>query len=400
MRSLTLYLALSGTATIVGGWLAIRAIDRSVGWSIGTKSVLTALTGTAVALLNVLLVAQMMFVSTSHDLRLLVALIVFSAIVTAFFSLWAASTTTSRLSNVAATVRVLASGGFAARAQVLGHDEVASLAMDTNALAAKLQTAEAEHAAVDAERRELTAAISHDLRTPLASLRAMVEALDDEVVVGRSEVKRYYVTMRREIDRLNGMIEDLFELAQIDAGALRLNVQPLSILEVVSEVVDAMQAQALQRGVVLSLEILTTPGDLRLDGARMERAIANVLRNALEHTPQGGKVTVSVGMDGDSALVRVADTGEGIAPDDLPNIWTRFFRAEPSRSRRSENSDGAGLGLAITRGIIESHGGTISAASQPGQGAVLSVRLPAPQARRDLDATSAAVKPAASVTAS
>jgi signal transduction histidine kinase len=190
MQSLAVYLATSGAATIAGGWFAIRATDRCVGLSIRAKSVFTALTGTAVALLNVLIVAQMMFVSTSHDLRLLIALIAFGAIVTAFFSLWAASTTTSRLSNVAATVRVLAAGGFAERAHVLGRDEVASLALDINSLAAKLQAAEAEHAAVDAERRELTAAISHDLRTPLASLRAMVEALDDEVVVG-SEVKRY-----------------------------------------------------------------------------------------------------------------------------------------------------------------------------------------------------------------
>jgi two-component system sensor histidine kinase BaeS len=191
--------------------------------------------------------------------------------------------------------------------------------------------------------------------------------------------------MRREIDRLNGMIEDLFELAQIDAGALRLNQQSLSIVEVVSEVVDAMQAQALKRGVVLSLDVRATPEDLPLDGSRMERAVANLIRNALEHTPRGGNVTVSIGTDGDSVLVRVSDTGEGIAPDDLPNIWTRFFRAERSRLRRSENSDGAGLGLAITRGIVESHGGVIAATSQPGQGTVVTAKLPTRIRPPDLD---------------
>src|SRR6185437_6376315 len=142
MRTLAVSLTLSGAATIGAGWLAMRAIDSAIALSIRTKSVFSALTGTAVALLNVLIVAQLMFVSTSHDLRLLIALIAFSAIVTVVFSAWVASQTAARLETIAASLRSLASGHYAARAAVAGHDEVASLAADINALAIKLQAIE------------------------------------------------------------------------------------------------------------------------------------------------------------------------------------------------------------------------------------------------------------------
>ena len=144
----------------------------------------------------------------------------------------------------------------------------------------------------------------------------MVEALDDGVVADRAGVRRDYATMGREIGRLSGMIDDLFELAQIDAGAFRLNVQPVSLVGVVTEIVDAMRAQAMKRGVALSLDAPSPPAALLLDGARIERAVSNLVRNALEHTPRGGNVEVSIDDDRGWTIVRVADTGEGIAPDD------------------------------------------------------------------------------------
>jgi signal transduction histidine kinase len=254
---------------------------------------------------------------------------------------------------------------------------VAALAADINALAMKLQTLEEERAAIDAERRELTAAISHDLRTPLASMRAMVEALDDGVVDDAAEVRRYYVTMRRAIDRLSRMIDDLFELAQIDAGALRFDVQHMVLQEIVAEVADAMQPQARQHGIMLALALPDEPVHVAVDGARIERALANIVRNALEHTPAGGSVSVSLAVDGGSAVVTVTDAGEGIAPDDLEHIWKRFYRASKSRSRTNGASDdGAGLGLAIARGIIESHGGSVAATSELRRGTTVTLRLP------------------------
>jgi signal transduction histidine kinase len=332
---------------------------------------------TSVALLNVMIVAQLMFVSTSHDLNLLIALIVFSAVVTGFFSLWVARTITERVSAVSAAIRSLAGGDLRARIDMAGGDELAHLAADVNSLATRLHATEEERAALDRERTELTAAISHDLRTPLASLRAMVEALDDQVVTDTVERERYYGTMRREIDRLSRMIDDLFVLAQIDAGALRLQPQPVDLCEIAADVVDAMQAQAQRAEIQLRLDASLPARRLDLDGARIERALANLLRNAIEHTPAGGAVRVSVTQANGAVEVSVSDDGEGIDPADAPRIWERFYRAEKSRHRARGGADGVGLGLAIVRGIVEAHGGSVAVDSMPGHGATFVIRLPA-----------------------
>lgn len=376
LRTLAGYLSLSGVATVGIGWLALSMADRLLGLTLRTRAFLSSAIAGAVALLNVIIVAQLMFVSTAHDLKLLIALVVFSAIVTAFFSWWVAAAVAGRVERIASSVRLLARGEFDTRLEAEGNDEVARLIEDVNTLAVRLQAADEQHAALDRERRELTTAVSHDLRTPLASLRAMTEALSDGVVDDPQEVHRYYGTMRREIEHLSRMIDDLFELAQMDAGALRLNSQRVSLQEIAAEVVDAMQASARLSNVELSLDVTGAPPVLSMDGARVERAMANLLRNALEHTPSGGRVEVLVAAADGHVELRVADTGDGIDPEDLPHIWDRFYRAEKSRRRSAGNGDGAGLGLAIVRGIVEAHGGAVDARSSPGGGAIFSLRLP------------------------
>ena len=376
MRQLFYYLTISGVVTMAAGWFAVQVADRAVGLSIQTKAFVGSAISGGVALLNVFIVAQLMFVSTSHDLKLLIALLVFSAVVTASFSLWVASTITGRLDVIRSGVSALAAGDYGRTVTVSGGDEVARLAADVNSLAERLQAAQDQRETLDRERRELTAAISHDLRTPLASVRAMVEALDDHVVDDDAEVARYYATMRREIERLSRMINDLFELAQMDAGALRLDKQPVALQEVAAEVVDAMQAQARRSDITLTLEVEGSPPEVLLDGTRIERAIANLVRNAIEHTPTGGDVRVLVFGEGARVGLRVTDSGDGIEAIDMPHIWARFYRAEKSRRRAPGADDGAGLGLAITRGIIESHGGVVEVRSVPGEGAQFSVLLP------------------------
>ena len=376
LRTLAAYLTVSGVASLGLGWLALRAADRVVGLTIQAKAFLGSIIGSGVALLNIFIVAQLMFVSTGHDLDLLVALILFSAIVTLFFSLWVATTVAGRIELVAAGIRSLAGGDYQARLVDAGRDEVAQLAADVNLLADRLQAAEEQRTALDRERQELTAAISHDLRTPLASVRAMVEALDDHVVEDAGEVKRYYGTMRREIERLSSMIDDLFELARMDAGALELERRPVALQEVAAEVVDAMQAQAKRAGVALALRVDGSPSELSLDGARIERVAANLVRNALEHAPAGGRVAVRVFAENGWAALEVTDNGEGMKPDVIEHVWDRFYRGERSRQRKQGAADGAGLGLAIVRGFVEAHGGTVEASSAAGQGATFTIRLP------------------------
>ena len=358
------------------GRIALSLAERTVRLGIRAKILAAGAVGSGVGLANVFIVAKLMFLSDVHDLRLLIALLAFSGLLTTFFAAWVASSTTGRIQTIAAGIRSLAAGSYGLRVEVSGRDETADLAARMNELAERLRLADEQRAALDRERRELTAGISHDLRTPLASLRAMVDALDDGLVDDPSEVARYHATMRREIERLLRMIEDLLELAQIDAGALRLNLRPVSPQEIAADVIDAMQPQADRLGLRLSMRPGDTLPDLMLDGARMERAIANLVRNAFEHTPAGGRVEVSLQSDGIWFELRVSDSGAGIAAAELPHIWERFYRAEPSRSRGAGTVDGVGLGLAIVRGIVEAHGGSVAASSAPGRGATFCLRLP------------------------
>jgi signal transduction histidine kinase len=377
MSTLALYFLLSGSATLSGGWLVLRLADRTSRIGIGAKAFLASAIGGAVGLLNVLIIARLMFVSTTHDLQLLAAVVAFSAFVSIFFSLRVAFLVAARVSQVLAMIRSLAAGDYRARVVVDGGDEIARLARDVNQLAERLRQAEEDRNSLDATKRELTAAISHDLRTPLASIRAMAEALDDAILDDPEERARYYRAIRREVERLDFMINDLFELAQIDAGAIKLDLRPLSVQEIAAEVVDAMQPQARQRSMELRLNVLGRPPVALIDGSRIERAIANLLRNALEHSEKGGRIEVDVFDEGLWVGVSVSDSGDGITDADLPRVWDRFYRAEKSRRRTAHTAEGAGLGLAIVRGLVEAHGGETAVQSRQGLGSRFVIRLPA-----------------------
>ncbi len=370
------YLAISGAATVIVASLAIRVLDERFGLTLRTRFVLVALVGSAVLVANIIVLARLMFISTDHDLKVLLATVAFSTVLAVFFTTWMSSKTLERLGSVNRSIRQLAAGELAIASDVTGRDEVATLAKDVQLLAERLAEARAERLALDAERRELTAAISHDLRTPLSTIRAMVDALEDGVVSEPVEMKRYFATIRRDVQRLNRMIDDLFELAQIDAGAMHLRRQRVTVHEIVAEVVDAMRARAERADIRIELSIQDELPPAMLDGDRLERAIANLLRNALEHTPPGGRIDVHVSGGDGQAAVEVSDTGDGIAEEDLPNIWTRFYRAERSRARTDGDSDGVGLGLAITKGIVELHGGQVEVRSRAGEGTAFTVRLP------------------------
>ena len=374
LRDMAAYFALAGVATLAGAWLALRTTDRVLGLSIQAKSFLGGLLAGGIALINVLVIAQLMFISTDHDLKLLAAVALFSTLVSAVFSIGVARSLATRISATTTAVRALAEGDLEARAEVSGGDEAGRLAQDINTLGERLREAQQQRDALDRERIELTAAISHDLRTPLAGLRAMAEALDDGLVSG-DEGKRYYAMMRREIERLNRMIDDLMELARLDAGGLQLSKERLSIAEIAADVVDALQPQAKLQDVSVSLEA-TEQVQTSVDASRIERAIGNLLRNAIGHTPAGGTVRVSIARNNGWIEVTVTDSGEGIEAADLPRVWDRFYRAEKSRARKSPSDDGAGLGLAIVRGIVEAHGGAVLAESAPGAGSTFTLRLP------------------------
>jgi signal transduction histidine kinase len=240
-------------------------------------------------------------------------------------------------------------------------------------MAASVQTAFEQREAADAERRRVVAAVSHDLRTPLTSLRALIEAIDDGVVTDPAVVARYHRTMRAEMRYLTVLLDDLFELSRLDSGALALHREAVSLGDLISDVLEGNREAAEQTGVRLSGRVEGELPDVWVDARQVFRVLANLVHNALRHTPPGGAVHIQAserhgGKGQADVLVRVVDTGEGIVAADLPRIFDRTFRSEQSRMRDPVSysglvGSGSGLGLSIARGIVEAHGGSMWADS-------------------------------------
>ena len=255
----------------------------------------------------------------------------------------------------------LASGDLSARAPEGGPRELRDLSASFNEMAASLEQL------FDA-RRELVAWASHDLRTPLASLKAMIEALEDDL----AEPGEYLEAIRTQTEILSGLVEDLFELARIDAGALTLELRDAPIGELVSRCLTSVGAEARAREVELEARVFANPV-VRIAPDKVERVLMNLLANAVRHSPRNGEVAVVVEPDTDHVVVAVEDTGAGLAADSSQRMFDRFWRADESRTR---SSGGAGLGLAIARGLVQAHGGTIWAENREGGGARVAFTLP------------------------
>jgi signal transduction histidine kinase len=257
----------------------------------------------------------------------------------------------------------LAAGELSVRAPESGPGELAEMGAAFNEMAASIERL------FDA-RRELVAWASHDLRTPLASMQAMVEAIED----GLAEPDEYLPALREQLAKLSALVDDLFELSRIDAGVLTLELQATSLDPVVSSCMRGLDAEARAKGVRLEARL---DGDLppaRCAPEKVERVLFNLLTNALRHTPSDGSIAVVVRPrpEAGDIVVAVEDTGEGL-PEDAPHrMFDRFWRGEPSRSTR-----GSGLGLAIARSLVEAQGGRIWAENRPGGGARVAFTLPA-----------------------
>jgi signal transduction histidine kinase len=254
----------------------------------------------------------------------------------------------------------LAGGDLTARAPETGPVEVADLAASFNEMAGSIERL------FDA-RRELVAWASHDLRTPLANMQAMLEALEDGLVEPETTVP----VLREQVRVLSGLVDDLFELARIDAGALTLELVDAPLDAVVASCLRGVETEALRRGIGLASEV---DGSVRArcEPDKVERVLLNLLSNALRHTPSDGSVAVRVGREAAEVKVVVEDTGEGLDPEASRRMFDRFWRGDRARSAR-----GAGLGLAIARGLVEAHGGRIWAEDRPQGGARITFTLPA-----------------------
>ena len=226
-------------------------------------------------------------------------------------------------------------------------------------------------------RRRVLAWLSHDLRTPVSGVLAMAEALEDGVVDRPEDVKEYAGLISSETNRLAGMIDDLFELARIDAGDLQLELEPVPVAEVLRNTAQASRASADRRGVRLEVDVPADVTEALAEGPALVRVVRNLLANAIRHTPPDGVVTVAAGRAGEEVWLGVQDTCGGIPQDDLPHLFEPAFRGTSAREAEQEGDPtGAGMGLTIAQGLVDAQHGSIGVRNI-GDGCRFEVRLPA-----------------------
>ncbi|MFZ1399141.1 MAG: ATP-binding protein [Candidatus Promineifilaceae bacterium] len=373
ITTLMTWLSISSLASLVVGYILYRrGLTRSP--SLTLTLVLTYGWAAIVILVNVWIMSERMFLNDEHDLILSGVLLLFAAIIATTFGIFVAASVTDGLRSLARTAQQIAEGNLKARVAISGRDEVAMVGQTFNEMAAQLQQAAHEREELEQMRKDLIAWTSHDLRTPLTSIRAMIEALHDGVVADPATVQRYYGTIRSDIIALNDIIDDLFELAQLDAGGLSMEMAQHALGDLVSDTLEMFQALALAQGVTLQGAVPPNLGLVQMCAPKIGRVIANLVSNALRYTPAGGTVQVTAVRQKDQVVVTVQDSGPGFAPEDLGRVFEQFYRGEQSRSRAS--GSGAGLGLAIARGVVLAHNGRIWAENRPEGGAIVGFCLP------------------------
>jgi two-component system OmpR family sensor kinase/two-component system sensor histidine kinase BaeS len=284
------------------------------------------------------------------------------------------------IARLTMAARTMAEGDLSVRVSGFGVREINELAEAFNSMAGSIAYA-------DSRRRQLTADVAHELRTPLSILKGRLEGMQDGVYAPTPDQIGLLLNETALLERL---IEDLRLLAQADAGQLPLYAEQVCPQGLLQSVAGAFAPQARDAGVSLQLAPVCDLPDLYADPQRISQVLGNLISNALRHTPSGGTITLAawtVPADSSHVYMSVQDTGMGIAPEDLPHVFDRFWKADRARSR----SGGAGLGLAIARRIVEAHGGRIWAASAPGQGTTVAFALPAIVAAPIASPTSAPV---------
>jgi signal transduction histidine kinase len=264
------------------------------------------------------------------------------------------------LSNAA---KRIGSGNFTERIKIKEKNEFGQLAKAFNTMASDLERAEKLH-------RDLIADTAHEIRTPLSNIRGYLEAIRDDLV---KPDKATIDSLYEEVTLLSRLIDDLQDLAQAEAGQLKLIRQPEQVGEIINQAVTAIGAKAMAKNVTLSVGVSSELALCDIDSYRIIQVLHNLLDNAVAYTSSGGRVDVSANQNGDRVEIKVSDTGEGIPPEELPNIFERFYRVDKSRAR---STGGYGLGLTIAKRIVEAHGGSITVESVVGEGTQFTFTIP------------------------
>lgn len=286
-----------------------------------------------------------------------------AGIVAILFTFLISRRVTQPVEELTAAARKMEKGDLSVRVDVHSRDEIGQLGQAFNAMADGLSR-------MEQLRRNMVNDVAHELRTPLTNLRGYLEAAREGVVAPDAG---FVENLYEETMLLNRLTDDLRDLSLVEARQLRLERQPVDVGALARAAVDAIRLQADARGVGVGAEIAADLPPADADPSRVAQVLRNLLNNALDFTPEGGRVTVGAGVEGNAIRVDVRDTGVGIAPEQLPLIFERFYRVDPSRTR---STGGAGLGLTIVKNLVEAHGGRVWAESTPGSGSTFSFTLP------------------------
>lgn len=346
----------AGAVVVLPRWLKRTRSLRFTIIAVGMTSFLIVAATAIVA-------AQEMFFST-HDLQLLLVVLGFGLVASFGFAFAVSRPITADLRRIAESARRVAGGDFATSTSVQRADEVGDLADAFDAMARELHRANERRIADDTARREFLTAVGHDLRSPLGSLQAAVEALQDGVA---PDPERYLRSMERDVDALHSLVDDVFLLARLEAGAVDLQLQSVDVTEIADEAIEVLRPTALSRGVDLALDAPRSVTAATAPEA-LGRVMRNLIDNAIRHSHS--QVTVSI-EQADGLRVRVVDDGEGFPPAFVERAFDSFTRADSARTR---DGSGTGLGLSIAQRFVTALGGRIHAT--PGPGGVVEFTLP------------------------
>lgn len=372
---LMIYMSLSGIGTVVFVYLLYRRVlmnwVNSLRWSLMVMVVTTII----LVFLNVYATAKLMFINY-HDLILTTSLLVFGGLTAVVFGMFIANSIAHRIQVLADAIERLAHGHLDTRIPAGGNDEFSKLASLINWMGENLQKVEQEKQQIEQTRRDLIAWISHDLRTPLAAMQALLESITDGIVTEREEINGHIHSSLVEVNNLKVLIEDLFAIAQMDTGHMSLRFVNASLSDLISDTVSSMNARANACNIKIIGKIDPSIDPVFIAPDKVQRVLHNLIDNALHHTPPNGKILIAAYRQNGIVRVDVHNTGSVIPEGQIPYIFEKFYRGEEARDQPTSGTRRAGLGLAIARGFVEAHAGKIWVESHPEKGTRFSFVIP------------------------
>jgi signal transduction histidine kinase len=366
--------------------IGVAVIGQRIGlWRrfqhIGLAMFIVYAIGAGLILFTMLITTNLMFISP-HDAQVAIVITIYATGVTLVFGNFVVNGLSEGIVKLTRAASEVQSGNLSAQADVRGNDELATLARTFNQMTAKLNRVREAELQLDRSRREWIAWVSHDLRTPLTSLRARTEALADGVVNQPDEIGAYLGAIRNDTNRLSRLVDDLSDLANIDAGGLKLDLVKVDLGDLVSDTVEGLSVIAREKGVALSGSVDSDVEPITISPQHIQRVLNNLVGNALSHTTNGDSIRIRISKFSTDGLrlaphalkICIEDTGEGIAQHDLPHVFERFYRGEKSRKRNG--ASGMGLGLVIAKELVEAHSGKIGVESDINKGTTVWFSLP------------------------